>query len=182
MSCAWPACAGSKVSRTPTRALGPSLPSPSRRAVNLQLITLLGSAALLEAGPAQAGLVAFPANKLNNQYLLVRAGESVAESQGYVLSNPVAKTSIDCGLSEAGKAQVRTLEPGSIVARAAKLAICKACLLLGGLGRTPNCDLEALDEQWKSCPTPCRSSARPTRRCSSWARRTQASGSGRQSR
>ena len=37
----------------------------------------------------------------------VRAGESVAESQGYELSNPVSKTSIDCGLSERGKVQVR---------------------------------------------------------------------------
>ncbi len=37
----------------------------------------------------------------------IRAGESVAESQGYVLSNPVSKTSIDCGLSERGKVQVR---------------------------------------------------------------------------
>lgn len=36
----------------------------------------------------------------------VRAGESVAESQGYVLSNPVAKTSIDCGLSKRGIEQV----------------------------------------------------------------------------
>ncbi|GAB4817115.1 hypothetical protein N2152v2_004161 [Parachlorella kessleri] len=36
----------------------------------------------------------------------IRAGESVAESQGYVLSNPVSKTSIDCGLSERGKVQV----------------------------------------------------------------------------
>jgi hypothetical protein len=36
----------------------------------------------------------------------VRAGESEAEALGYVLSNPVAKTSMDSGLSARGKRQV----------------------------------------------------------------------------
>ena len=36
----------------------------------------------------------------------VRAGESEAEAGGWVLTNPVAKTSMDSGLSALGKRQV----------------------------------------------------------------------------
>jgi hypothetical protein len=39
----------------------------------------------------------------------VRAGESEAEAQGYILTNPVAKTSTTCGLSREGKRQARRL-------------------------------------------------------------------------
>ena len=37
----------------------------------------------------------------------VRAGESKAEEQGFVLTNTVYKTSIESGLSKRGKTQVR---------------------------------------------------------------------------
>ena len=36
----------------------------------------------------------------------VRAGEGESEAEGYVLTNPVAKTSMSSGLSSKGKAQV----------------------------------------------------------------------------
>ena len=38
--------------------------------------------------------------------LQVRAGEGESEAEGYVLTNPVAKTSMSSGLSSKGKAQV----------------------------------------------------------------------------
>lgn len=43
----------------------------------------------------------------------VRAGEGESEAENYVLTNPVAKTSMSSGLSQRGKAQVRSthLEP-----------------------------------------------------------------------
>ncbi|EFN55931.1 hypothetical protein CHLNCDRAFT_12207, partial [Chlorella variabilis] len=47
-----------------------------------------------------------PVQQLNNTYYLVRAGQSVAESEGYILTNPVSKTSLTCGLSREGKQQV----------------------------------------------------------------------------
>jgi broad specificity phosphatase PhoE len=40
-----------------------------------------------------------------NRYFLVRAGESVYEGQGVLHTNPVAKTSVDSGLSPAGLRQ-----------------------------------------------------------------------------
>lgn len=39
------------------------------------------------------------------RYFLVRAGESEYESWGVINTNPVAKTSVDSGLSEKGKKQ-----------------------------------------------------------------------------
>ncbi|KAJ7564056.1 hypothetical protein O6H91_03G135100 [Diphasiastrum complanatum] len=51
------------------------------------------------------GLFQMPPFKLNNRYFLVRAGESQYESKGVINTNPVAKTSIDNGLSEKGKRQ-----------------------------------------------------------------------------
>ena len=39
------------------------------------------------------------------RYFLVRAGESEFESLGVINTNPVAKTSVDSGLSERGKKQ-----------------------------------------------------------------------------
>lgn len=61
--------------------------------------------------PAASGLLQFPltADELHNTYYLVRAGESQAESEGYILTNPVAKTSMTAGLSKQGKRQVRVL-------------------------------------------------------------------------
>eukprot|EP00884_Botryococcus_braunii_P018324 jgi/Botrbrau1/5175/Bobra.0172s0046.1 len=55
---------------------------------------------------ASAGLLQFPTARLNNSYFLVRAGEGQSEADKYVLTNPVAKTSMDSGLSSRGKQQV----------------------------------------------------------------------------
>ena len=41
--------------------------------------------------------------------LQVRAGEGESEAEGYVLTNPVAKTSMSSGLSSKGKAQVEQI-------------------------------------------------------------------------
>ncbi|KAL6997185.1 hypothetical protein U1Q18_007307 [Sarracenia purpurea var. burkii] len=51
------------------------------------------------------GLFQMPPARLSNQYFLVRAGESEFESIGIINTNPVAKTSVDSGLSEKGKKQ-----------------------------------------------------------------------------
>ncbi|XP_062169531.1 uncharacterized protein LOC133875416 [Alnus glutinosa] len=51
------------------------------------------------------GLFQMPPFRLVNRYFLVRAGESEYESLGIINTNPVAKTSVDSGLSEKGKKQ-----------------------------------------------------------------------------
>ncbi|XP_051123310.1 uncharacterized protein LOC127246122 [Andrographis paniculata] len=51
------------------------------------------------------GLFQMPPLRLVNRYYLVRAGESEYESSGIINTNPVAKTSVDNGLSEKGKKQ-----------------------------------------------------------------------------
>ncbi|KAL8154234.1 hypothetical protein V2J09_011994 [Rumex salicifolius] len=51
------------------------------------------------------GLFQMPPTRLVNRYFLVRAGESEYESAGVINTNPVAKTSMDNGLSETGKRQ-----------------------------------------------------------------------------
>ncbi|KAL3343012.1 hypothetical protein AABB24_026859 [Solanum stoloniferum] len=51
------------------------------------------------------GLFQMPPFRLTNRYFLVRAGESEYESLGVINTNPVAKTSVDNGLSEKGKKQ-----------------------------------------------------------------------------
>ncbi|XP_044485281.1 uncharacterized protein LOC123210855 isoform X1 [Mangifera indica] len=51
------------------------------------------------------GLFQMPPVRLTNRYYLVRAGESEFESFGIINTNPVAKTSVDNGLSEIGKKQ-----------------------------------------------------------------------------
>ncbi|KAI7985958.1 hypothetical protein LOK49_LG14G00912 [Camellia lanceoleosa] len=51
------------------------------------------------------GLFQMPPPRLSNRYFLVRAGESEFESLGIINTNPVAKTSMDSGLSEKGKKQ-----------------------------------------------------------------------------
>ncbi|XP_040987358.1 uncharacterized protein LOC121235151 [Juglans microcarpa x Juglans regia] len=51
------------------------------------------------------GLFQMPPFRLSNRYFLVRAGESEYESLGIINTNPVAKTSVDSGLSEKGKKQ-----------------------------------------------------------------------------
>lgn len=56
--------------------------------------------------PANAsGLLLMPPVRLVNRYYLVRSGESTFETRGLINTNPVAKTSMDSGLSEAGKRQ-----------------------------------------------------------------------------
>ncbi|XP_010444138.1 PREDICTED: uncharacterized protein LOC104726884 [Camelina sativa] len=60
----------------------------------------------LTVAPANArGLFQMPPLRLSNRYYLVRAGESDYESLGIINTNPVAKTSVDSGLSEKGKKQ-----------------------------------------------------------------------------
>eukprot|EP01018_Ginkgo_biloba_P022565 Gb_08240 [translate_table: standard] len=57
-------------------------------------------------GTAQAaGLFQMPPVNLNNRYYLVRAGESEFEKKGIINTNPVAKTSMDSGLSDEGMKQ-----------------------------------------------------------------------------
>ncbi|KAK4778773.1 hypothetical protein SAY86_006301 [Trapa natans] len=51
------------------------------------------------------GLFQMPPVRLVNRYFLVRAGESEFESLGIINTNPVAKTSVDSGLSDKGKKQ-----------------------------------------------------------------------------
>ncbi|XP_028781741.1 uncharacterized protein LOC114737907 [Neltuma alba] len=51
------------------------------------------------------GLFQMPPFRLTNRYFLVRAGESQFETMGVINTNPVAKTSVDSGLSERGKKQ-----------------------------------------------------------------------------
>ncbi|KAL5544217.1 hypothetical protein UlMin_008001 [Ulmus minor] len=54
---------------------------------------------------AARGLFQMPPFRLANRYFLVRAGESEYESLGIINTNPVAKTSVDNGLSDRGKKQ-----------------------------------------------------------------------------
>ncbi|XP_050220961.1 uncharacterized protein LOC126671247 [Mercurialis annua] len=51
------------------------------------------------------GLFQMPPVRLSNRYYLVRAGESEFETRGIINTNPVAKTSVDNGLSKNGKKQ-----------------------------------------------------------------------------
>ncbi|RWV98910.1 hypothetical protein GW17_00038215 [Ensete ventricosum] len=61
---------------------------------------------LVSPFPARArGLFRMPPARLANRYFLVRAGESVYESAGVLRTNPVAKTSVDSGLSPEGARQ-----------------------------------------------------------------------------
>ncbi|KAK3035307.1 hypothetical protein RJ639_034015, partial [Escallonia herrerae] len=59
-----------------------------------------------ELNDSQArGLFQMPPVRLSNRYFLVRAGESEFESLGIINTNPVAKTSMDSGLSVEGRKQ-----------------------------------------------------------------------------
>ncbi|KAL6006965.1 hypothetical protein ACLOJK_032461 [Asimina triloba] len=82
-----------------------SLLPHSRRHLLLSL-SLCPSLLLSLPIPAVArGLFQMPPPRLVNRYFLVRAGESEYESLGILNTNPVAKTSVDSGLSERGKRQ-----------------------------------------------------------------------------
>ncbi|XP_044972588.1 uncharacterized protein LOC123440061 isoform X2 [Hordeum vulgare subsp. vulgare] len=81
-----------------------AFPSLRRR----DLLLLSASPLPLALSPAAAsarGLFRMPPPGLANRYFLVRAGESVYEGQGLLRTNPVAKTSVDSGLSPAGLRQ-----------------------------------------------------------------------------
>ena len=79
----------------------------SRRAAHGKILGWIASILTFHpCQPAFASLIQYPVNKLNNTYFLIRAGLSEAEEAGYVLTNPVAKTSMTNALSEEGKDQV----------------------------------------------------------------------------
>ncbi|CAA0826737.1 Phosphoglycerate mutase family protein [Striga hermonthica] len=80
--------------------LTPFLTSPP-----IQSRTHYGDLFSLPASEAR-GLFQMPPVRLTNRYYLVRAGESEYESIGVINTNPVAKTSMDNGLSEKGKKQI----------------------------------------------------------------------------
>ncbi|KAE8124199.1 hypothetical protein FH972_019105 [Carpinus fangiana] len=73
----------------------PLIPSPQTNYVNSVLAPVADA----------RGLFQMPPFRLSNRYFLVRAGESEYESLGIINTNPVAKTSVDNGLSEKGKKQ-----------------------------------------------------------------------------
>lgn len=82
----------------------------SRRAVHSRVAFTAFRGAFLGyfplCSPAIAGLVQFPVQDLQNTYVLIRAGQSHAEAEGYAFTSPVAKTSMSNALSPAGKLQV----------------------------------------------------------------------------
>ncbi|XP_034593406.1 uncharacterized protein [Setaria viridis] len=92
-------------------------PPPPQRVAFLSLhrrdLLLLPAALSLQLAPSAAapapaaarGLFRMPPQRLANRYFLVRAGESVYEGQGLLRTNPVAKTSVDNGLSPVGLRQ-----------------------------------------------------------------------------
>lgn len=100
-------CAQSEpICRTEHRA-----PSINRRTAHLlallPLQEIITSSTTVQPASA-SGLLRYPLQELNNSYYLVRAGETVAESQGHILTNPVAKTSMTSALSDTGRRQVLT--------------------------------------------------------------------------
>ncbi|GJN18171.1 hypothetical protein PR202_gb05304 [Eleusine coracana subsp. coracana] len=85
-----------------------AFPSPRRR----DLLLLPAAALALSLAPPPApppaaarGLFRMPPQRLANRYYLVRAGEYMYEEMGVLHTNPVAKTSVDSGLSPAGLRQ-----------------------------------------------------------------------------
>lgn len=67
------------------------------------LLSLLPTTVVPISSSADArGLFQMPPQRLVNRYYLVRSGESVYDSNGVVVTNPVAKTSVDSGLSALG--------------------------------------------------------------------------------
>ena len=100
----------------PSSPLPRSAPPPPRVAFpalrRRDLLLLPAALSLPLAPPAAApapaaarGLFRMPPQRLANRYFLVRAGESVYEGQGLLRTNPVAKTSVDNGLSPVGLRQ-----------------------------------------------------------------------------
>ncbi|KAF2314691.1 hypothetical protein GH714_030037 [Hevea brasiliensis] len=72
---------------------------------HLLVLASLSISPLCSPAAGARGLFQMPPVRLTNRYYLVRAGESEFESLGIINTNPVAKTSVDSGLSEKGKKQ-----------------------------------------------------------------------------
>ncbi|XP_026438114.1 uncharacterized protein LOC113336685 isoform X2 [Papaver somniferum] len=72
----------------------------------ISVTPLLESTNILSTSNANASLFQMPPYRLINRYFLVRAGESEFESLGVINTNPVAKTSMDSGLSIEGRRQM----------------------------------------------------------------------------
>ncbi|KAJ9163737.1 hypothetical protein P3X46_023371 [Hevea brasiliensis] len=72
---------------------------------HLLVLASLSISPLCSPAAGARGLFQMPPFRLTNRYYLVRAGESEFESLGIINTNPVAKTSVDSGLSEKGKKQ-----------------------------------------------------------------------------
>ncbi|KAG9449991.1 hypothetical protein H6P81_009956 [Aristolochia fimbriata] len=83
-----------------------SIPVRGETLARRHLLLALTSSILFPLSSAHGrGLFQMPPVRLNNRYFLVRAGESEFEKLGVINTNPVAKTSVDSGLSEEGKIQ-----------------------------------------------------------------------------
>ncbi|CAO2204266.1 unnamed protein product [Urochloa humidicola] len=89
----------------PPRAAFPSLRRRDLLLLPAALSLPLAPSAAAPAPAAARGLFRMPPQRLANRYFLVRAGESVYEEQGLLRTNPVAKTSVDSGLSPVGLRQ-----------------------------------------------------------------------------
>jgi broad specificity phosphatase PhoE len=70
------------------------------------LLVSLSSSFLPPPPPCAASLLELPASRLQNTYWLVRAGESLSESQGRIDTNRATKQGTGAGLSDLGKKQV----------------------------------------------------------------------------
>ncbi|CAD6341352.1 unnamed protein product [Miscanthus lutarioriparius] len=106
--------ARSSAPSSPLVSSAPPLPPRPQRVAFPSLrrrdLLLLPAALTLPMAPAPLpasarGLFRMPPPRLANRYFLVRAGESVYEGQGLLRTNPVAKTSVDSGLSPVGLRQ-----------------------------------------------------------------------------
>ncbi|XP_010519560.1 PREDICTED: uncharacterized protein LOC104798977 [Tarenaya hassleriana] len=87
-----------------TRRNTRTFPAITRRRL-VEALSLCLAAPPLSLSADARGLFQMPPLRLSNRYYLVRAGESEYESLGIINTNPVAKTSVDSGLSEKGKKQ-----------------------------------------------------------------------------
>ncbi|KAB2001533.1 hypothetical protein ES319_D11G001100v1 [Gossypium barbadense] len=83
----------------------PNLQLINRRHLLLLTSLSLSSFSVSDSVATARGLLQMPPPRLTNRYFLVRAGESQYESLGIINTNPVAKTSVDSGLSDKGKKQ-----------------------------------------------------------------------------
>ncbi|KAJ8753513.1 hypothetical protein K2173_022754 [Erythroxylum novogranatense] len=96
----------------PAAPLSISIGRNSDKIINRRhLLSAVSISIAVSTGPyhdmvaAARGLFQMPPVRLSNRYYLVRSGESEFERIGIINTNPVAKTSVDSGLSENGKKQ-----------------------------------------------------------------------------